>query len=508
VATLVVFDCNKIQSYVYASPRQREIRLASRQLEAVTEQLRADAGCYAGEAVGVAAGAGKVLFDDTEDTGSRCNDYMNHVVKEYREIGIECTVHCEENVDPNKHFGKSAARADLELRKKKDSPTVGSCSLAIGSPLFIPCESTGDQPAEGVWTTPELRRLSRVAGRHQERNLLRAVLDWEKAVAQELGLDPKMLWREKGKEEQGLCGDMEALVGAFAPSDRREQAKVALVVADVNDAGERFGRIESKGDYGQLSHNLPKWLAKALAHATKQAFQGMKALWPVFPIYIGGDDLMTYVPAERALNFAEALCAKFLAVQEEPSDQLTLGVGVAFGKEKTPFRQLSEMARGAERRAKQARRGLKQAGYADAHRACFVEYEVMRGVLPIPAAGGSVRYPTSAGPFLVRPNGAGTGVDELGSLLDMLRNLRQSGFPSNKIKTWGRLSALDKTEAGLVYAKSVKNLGNRDRQLLEQLLGSLTGSGPPAGLVAPERSRGGREECPLVDIATLWDLVD
>lgn len=489
MSRLLAFDCDKIQAYVYASPRQRDIRLASRQLERVTEEVREKVECYGGTPVGVAAASGAIWF---ENDGSKACELAELIHREFAAIGIGCTVAI---VDGDDGFAELRKRADLELRAKKDQ--LDRTVATVGSPLFVWCEATGVRPAEALEPTGSgERRVSLVVKRHGAEAAEGALLDWEKQLADAVGVARETLWKHT------LCADIDELAACMrgGASERDEQVCVALIAADVNDTGRRFAEFDLD-HFRSTSDALRGWLTRALGKAILGLPSPMEG-FPAFPIYVGGDDLLVYVPQAYALHFAQALCQEFVKAQNgwwgdgEPA--LTLCAGVAFGKQRTPFRQLSEMAREAEGRAKRARRALHPGGGGP----CYVEYDIMRGALPLTERAGET-YPRTAGPFTV--GAAPNAPDSLAALLSAIDTLRRSSFPSNKVKGWAALAGEDADGAALLYHASVKNLRSEQKQTLKQVADTLAQSVEIGAI--PERKRGQRTECPLVDIAALWDVV-
>ncbi|MGD9495247.1 MAG: hypothetical protein AB7Y46_02945 [Armatimonadota bacterium] len=492
MSRLLAFDCDKIQAYVYASPRQRDIRLASRRLERVTEEVRKAAGDFGGDAVGVAAASGVVWF---EKDGSGACELADLIRREFAAIGISCTVAV---VDGDGGFAKLRELAELKLREKKDQ--LDRTVATVGSPLFVWCEATGVRAAEDVeHTEGGDRRLSLVVKREWYEATDDAVLDWEQQLADAMCVAREGLWKNT------LCGDIDELATTYRDQggeDPDGQVPVALIAADVNDTGRRFADFELD-DFRKTSDALRQWLAQALAAAIGRPPECGKRL-PAFPIYVGGDDLLVYVPQQDGLHFAQTLCQEFLKAQKDVEwrdnkGPLTLCVGVAFGKQRTPFRQLSEMAREAEGRAKRARRAL----HPDGDGPCYVEYDIMRGALPLMERAGET-YPRTAGPFTVTAGDAWP-QDSLAALLSAISRLRHEGFPSNKVKEWAAIAGEDADGAALLYHASVKNLRSEQMQTLKTVADTLA---EPVEIGAlPQRKRGERMECPLVDIAALWDVV-
>lgn len=500
MSKLVLFDCDKIQTYVYASPRQAEIRLASRRLEAMTEEVREKISkCYEGEPIAVAAASGGAWLSG-EDADKKASALENLIRQSFLSIGIACTV-CTVDAANEHGFGDAWEMAQKQLREMKDAPRRPVA--LVGSPLFVPCESTGLGPAEAVLEIGgnQRARLSGVAADHrtEQWGLGDASLDWEKWMAEALDVEKEGFWGN------AVCRTTEELGGENPSQDR--QAKVALIAADVNDAGKAF-RNFGKRERAEASNALRKALATALGKATMNVLGAREGRWEIFPLYVGGDDLMVYVRAGEALGFCQVFCKELMEQQGQFfSPALTVSVGVAFGKEKTPFRQLSEMARRAESRAKQARRSLIAAQFEGANQVCWVEYDVMRGALPITDASGG-HHPVSAGPFTV----GGENSDDrwaLSRLLQALDRLRKGDFPSNKLKSWGALPGYDKSRALAEYTRGVKNLSKTNTEILQQAVAPLVGSQwHDVKSCLPVRRRGAREECPLVDLAVLWDLVE
>lgn len=143
--------------------------------------------------------------------------------------------------------------------------------------------------------------------------------------------------------------------------------EIALVYADGDSIGARLHQLSTPAEYKAFSQALGKIIEQAVIQAIMGAglhpytpegeLEGETE--PVHPwevLTIGGDDIMVIVPAVCAMKFALALTDSFkeLAGKNKAlaAHGLTMSVGLAIGKVKTPVRLLREAAVSALKSAK------------------------------------------------------------------------------------------------------------------------------------------------------------
>jgi len=117
------------------------------------------------------------------------------------------------------------------------------------------------------------------------------------------------------------------------------QPYLALLAADGDRMGEALSRIDGVEGHKSFSRLLSKFAAIAGTVVTGHS----GAL-----IYSGGDDVLAFVPVDRAVACARALQVEFTRCVEGP----TLSVGIAIGHMMEPLEILLSHARSAEKQAK------------------------------------------------------------------------------------------------------------------------------------------------------------
>lgn len=129
---------------------------------------------------------------------------------------------------------------------------------------------------------------------------------------------------------------------------------VAVLLADGDQMGRFISRKPIAGEHEDIHRNISKTLAGFAAGAPSiiEQHQGVC-------VYAGGDDVLAFLPAARALGCAEELARRFekmmatAAQGVSDSERPTLSVGLAFGHIMTPLSTLRARAKDAERAAKQ-----------------------------------------------------------------------------------------------------------------------------------------------------------
>ncbi len=163
--------------------------------------------------------------------------------------------------------------------------------------------------------------------------------------------------------ERKLLERLEAVLQAI--KDRKipkPEPYVALLLAD----GDRMGRFLShKPTLGQ-HQDFHKNVSSKLADFATMAPQSVKKHSGQC-VYAGGDDVLAFLPAARALGCAEELARIFekmmaaVAPEVAAAQRPTFSVGLAFGHIMTPLSTLRARAKDAERAAKEKGEGKKDA---------------------------------------------------------------------------------------------------------------------------------------------------
>jgi len=132
--------------------------------------------------------------------------------------------------------------------------------------------------------------------------------------------------------------------------DRQPSPYYALLQAD----GDNMGKTIDNQRQAQQHSHLSMQLSAFAAHAKKIIKQHDGV-----PVYVGGDDMLAYMPLHTALGCVQELDKTFSeAMQEfrdEDGNQPTLSVGLAIAHHLTPLSDVLEQVRGAEKSAKKVK---------------------------------------------------------------------------------------------------------------------------------------------------------
>lgn len=152
-------------------------------------------------------------------------------------------------------------------------------------------------------------------------------------------LDPG-LWHEGGEAPRDLVEGLRAAVGRDQPD-----AYYTILAADGDHMGQALSQLTTKEAHQQFSTQLEDFAKRASGIVKEQR----GAL-----VYAGGDDVLAFLPMDKALDCAHDLREAFdevaagLGLDAPP----TLSVGIAIVHVHENLRTALEFARGAERAAK------------------------------------------------------------------------------------------------------------------------------------------------------------
>lgn len=121
---------------------------------------------------------------------------------------------------------------------------------------------------------------------------------------------------------------------------------LAVLVGDGDRMGEVISNLDRAERHRDLSHSLARFAASA---------QGIVARKNGACVYAGGDDVLAFVPVDKALGCARTLHQEFSAALSDFTElgwPPTLSVGIAVGHFMEPLEDLREYGRQAEKAAK------------------------------------------------------------------------------------------------------------------------------------------------------------
>ncbi len=151
-------------------------------------------------------------------------------------------------------------------------------------------------------------------------------------------------------ELQPLSNALRKLVAQFG----EPSPYLAMIVADGDSMGKALSKLESPDKHRQFSQSLAGFAAGA-----KKVVQDHYGIL----VYAGGDDVLGFVPVDKALSCARKLHDDFGTTMEKwaakTGTELTLSVGVAIAHFMEPLEDLLNYGRAAEKHAKDPKQGDK-----------------------------------------------------------------------------------------------------------------------------------------------------
>ena len=148
-------------------------------------------------------------------------------------------------------------------------------------------------------------------------------------------------------EQEKFRGQLNAILKKYA-GNKRPSPYYAMLLADGDNMGKAIDRQSSIDDHKKISEALSDFSIQAKNIIQSEENAGV-------PIYVGGDDVLAYLPLHTALQCSKALEEAFRKQMEPFGDnsvQPTLSGGIVIAHHLTPLSEVLDLARSAERIAK------------------------------------------------------------------------------------------------------------------------------------------------------------
>lgn len=519
----VFVDCDRIQDYVFASPRLREICNASQLLDWIErENLQSLATDLGGTTIRSGGGVFLAKFEALQ----RAQQFMREAPHVYRQYGssavaVEHTI----NTPPKDFHEEVLLHLQRKLRHKKDCPE--GWGLHISTLLAVPCESSGIGPAQQPVDLPD--RTVRAKGSEAKKRLFK-----RQDSAQER-LEERLQWEFGLKLPYDFGGLVDwtqrEQAGKHDVPGTSEERVLGIIYADVNSLGRLLPVVgRDAGLYAAFSKSLRQTLEESLCHALQIVLGDPIAAWrkvlghlpeamPIRVLYIGGDDLAVAIQGRYALDLATNLLESFkvqsaellkpFSESPERPPHLTLSAGMVLAPCDYPIQQFNRLGRGLEARAKRFGRQSNPASPPSQVELCIVKND----------AGGDLSqlrqsqklesqqsdregYGGSPETRELRLFGGPYTPDELQSIKQGIIALQD--FPRRKWKALREVFCLSIENAQFRYAEWWSGLKPHEQQLYKkhvcQVLGLCT---PP---LLPIWMRG-YNATPVIDMIELSDLM-
>jgi len=402
---VVIVDVDRLQSYVFATHRLREIRGASALISRVQDDAAGRMERIAGEGklewLTSCGGTLRALVDCDADRAEQIAVEASQMFVSDTHLAT-ATAHVVP-VSDEKRVGAALTQAERKLREKKNSQVVAPWFPS--HPLFRLCDLCGQFPAmrESGFAPGETDRWllcdaclmkSDHVSERQQSSSTRSSLDGGEATG-ELGptavetracrLAAESLagiWGHVGftiPEDLGEVVMRRLPTGtektAGARDDDAERRYMGVIYADGNRMGEKWkdlcGQDLTAAQYGELSTSIAGATSEALVQAVvttladRQAEEkgrqpsGDRKVLPFIPLIVGGDDVVCVVPGGWALDVAHRFCGGFPAHLEEcfkslntPMSPPGMSAGVVICKHKFPIQLAMDLAKELLRSAK------------------------------------------------------------------------------------------------------------------------------------------------------------
>jgi len=429
----ILIDISKIQEYVFASNRLREICNASLLLDWIeTEKIPQIAKSYSAEVI--RSGGGICLIKTNNNNASRL---QNEIVRLFKGYGIGVTT-AKKDLDSYSNFYNDVlAPLFKEINFTKNQPEKET--VLPSTILAVPCEATGSSPAECIVSLPgepEGKRYNLPsASKHSFKKDISDVETCLMDVFPEVGI-PRDLggivnWKEKG----------DAIGKEAGTSEKR---LLGVIYADVNGLGSLTPNIaRDEKTYKGFSEGLREAIKCSVldtlhevitkAIGLRKGFPSDEKALPLRVLYIGGDDLALAVQGCFALEVASEILKNFEGYSRRLLEDtrlkdtipcLTMSAGVVIAPHKYPFSAFNRLGKELEQRAKSAGRLKRTNGISPPYiDFCLVKNNAMGGLDEVTGKVDN-RYLTG-GPYTP---------DEITLFEETAEKLMEKEFPMSKLK--------------------------------------------------------------------------
>ena len=498
---LVLFDTDHIHEYLFATNKLKEIRGASVMLDRLNiRYIRWLADKCNGKEIYVGGGGGKFWFENLTNAQKFCS--MSEQLYSRKTIIASLTTSIvKENT--KYEFHEFLELAEKQLRRKKSMKQI-TTQLDTNS-YFKFCELCCTYPAT---KEREIGTESKTLVCNACYNKFRAL-----GLRSQIYKDFEDSLSFKIDREKNYPADLTEIGNCL-----NSNGYVGYIYADGNGIGKILQGILKAGDnkeekLSKFSYQIDKATKHGIIRAVKnyipepvstisESRENVK-IFPVEFIMAGGDDLITAVPATKALEIAADFCNNFSKLFEENfgpvnGNTVTTSCGVVIAKSSYPinlvFKQAEQLLKSAKKLGKQALLTDQKAQIESA-----IDFSVIKST----ATGNleAIRkdeFELDQGERLLteRPYT----IDKLNELIDFIRECKNYSLPNNKLKTMQQSLFESVNQASLDYLKIISRFHNEKLKTLfkEKLI-----EFDPI----PWRIKTNKTTTPFLDFVEIYDFV-
>ena len=339
---LVLLDTDKIHRYVYSSGTLKSIRGASSILAELNEEkaVKKRVESHSGECI--FAGGGQVMAEFNSDkSGKQAEEFIRAEQAKYKKRAASITGIKEEYTDAD-GFKDVVKHAQIKLRRAKEERTYDTHLLS--SPFFKTCQLCGVNPASKP-TKYEKKFVCTACERKTDKGEeIRKKPEKSPIYAkfQEF-VENQPAYQEWA--EAKFAEDLSKLGELSNPENY-----LGLIYADGNRMGERLLDRTGKTEYQELSKAIGKGLQDSVFESLlKYIPEPIEGTIPFEFVILGGDDLILFTPAQKAIPIALEILRQFeekmkKCAEEIKEKKFTLSAGVVIAHSKFPISSFTKQA--------------------------------------------------------------------------------------------------------------------------------------------------------------------
>ena len=479
---LVVMDIPSIKEYIFGTDKLVEIRGASAFLKEINEDFIYEdfknfSKLFTDKVFAGGGAAHFIVEAEKNDLEEALSTLKAHVLEKSKG-GFRLVCGFAEYLEDK--YGESLRKALISLEQDKDENPF-CYNLPIHTGFVRECESCSEEAVtfkKYHKNDPDMHALCTVCA-HK--------IDY----SQDKG---KGLW----KEFSDFLRDKN--INCALPTDFEEigngcvakKGYTALVYADGNDMGNIFQNISKREQYKIISNTVEQSIRTACMEAIVEICKPVNNVLPAAILLLGGDDLLVYLAADTAIPFAISVAKKFTEESDKwlkkydkslltgQFDNLTISLGVSFGKSHTPFSIMLNQAEELLKSAKKSRRN-KINNQNDKTNQPYIDYHFASNFNQIDVKNSRLNHLTIEGHYhsqsdrrYLKLYQKPYSLSELEMLWDSAKNLLKSGIPSTKLKQLGYAPTLGKTNGVLEYLHTFTRLNDKQRHEIAESLRPAT----------------------------------